>query len=214
MRDVTFTFTLQLLPKFPVSEYKLIEMNEEPTWDENDTKEVWGPEATIGGCGNQGCNSYIEACAFAPDGGKPIAVTGQYDSAYAVGYGTWQGIRPMGDGFCQTFHQQSHNTPRNVKIKISYHPADKHLMSNPVKLQEVDAGDVPVTQLAYGRIYVAYFNNKQQSYRLRLTMFTGEPWEATPELQVPQTDALKIRKSDKSANKELSLIIETDWYLK
>jgi hypothetical protein len=42
-------------------------------------------------------------------------------------------------------------------------------------------------------------------------MFTGEPWAATPELQVPPTDALKIRESDKSNDKELSLVIQPAW---
>lgn len=212
MLDVTYKFTLQLLPKFPVTEYEFVELNEEPTVDKNNIQEKWGDDYIVSTCGSKsGCNSWMVACAFAPPGSQAVQVIDRYDSAQQAGFGTWEWIKVNGESICENFHQQSHTTPRNIRIKISYYPPDKHLVANDVKLQEVQAADVPATKLAYGTLYVAYFNNKKKSFRLRLKMFTGEYWEATPLDQWPRTDDLKIRDSDKSDDKEFSLVIQPGW---
>jgi hypothetical protein len=213
-RTASYNFTLQLLPKHPISKYSLIEMNEEPTVDRNIVGRVWGPISQIPGCGHDGCNSGELVCANAPAGAEPIGVVSTYDSLNSA-YGEFVGSATVtATTVCQGFHQHR-PASRDVKIEISYYPPDTKLIANDVFLHEVSPEDSaknpisPATGLGFENLYVAYFSNKMKSFRLAMMLFTGEPLSSTPEKT--SSPLLDVKRADESKVKEVTVQIKPPW---
>jgi hypothetical protein len=213
-RPAIYTFTLQLLPKHPITKYSLIELNAEPTVDRNVVSRTWGAISQVPGCGHDDCNSGQLVCADVPVGGEPIGIVDHYDDLMSA-WGEFVGppiITPT--SVCQAFHQHR-PASRNVKIEISYYPPDTKLVANDVRFQEVSADDSaakpipPATELGFDQLYVAYFNKKMQSFRLGMTLFTGEPLGSTPS-QI-SSPLLQVSKMDQSKDREITIQIKPPW---
>jgi hypothetical protein len=213
-RPAVYNFTLQLLPKHPVSRYSLIEMNEEPSVDRNVVKTDWSEIVLVPGCGSDGCNSGQPICADVPAGAEPIGVVDHYDSLLNA-WGEFVGPPYIAGGtICQNFHQHR-PAARNVKIKISYYPADTNLIAEDVRFQEVSVEDTaksPIpsaTELGFDRLYVAYFSKKMKSFRLGMTLFTGEPLGATKEKA--SSPLLELSTAIETNIKEITIEIKPPW---
>ena len=213
-RAATYKFTLQLLPKHPVSRYSLIEMDEDTSVDRNVVKTDWSEIVYVPGCGGDGCNSGHPICADVPAGAEPIGVVDHYDSLLNE-WGEFVGAPYITGGtICQNFHQHR-PAPRNVKIKISYYPADTTKIANDVQLHEVSVDDtakapIPAaTELGFDRLYVAYFSNKMKTYRLGMMLFSGEPLGATP--QKTSSPLLEVSEGDQTKSKEITIMIKPPW---
>jgi hypothetical protein len=206
-----FPVTLQLLPKHPVQKYSLIALDEEPAVDKNAVLEVWGAIVQVPGCGNHDCNTNMPVCADAPLGSEIITDVDHYDQLLGA-WGSFLGdFSKVGERFCRTFHSQ-HSDSRNVQIKISYHPATSTLVPIDVRLYIVSPDETashplpPVSQLAFGESYIAYFDKQMKSFRFAATLFTGETLSASS--AAPAPPELILRRSMDAANKEMAVEIK------
>jgi hypothetical protein len=214
-RTAPYVFTLQLLPKHPVTKYSLIEMNAEPTVDKNNVQTKWGETVTVRSCGSHGCNSSQPICADVPVGAEPIGVVLTEDSlGNAWGEFNPNSVTIAAGTICEWFHQHRPDD-RNVRIKVSYYPPDSTLVANDVQFHEVSVEDsaakpvAPATELAFDRLYVAYFNKKMQSFRLAMILFTGEPLGSTPEKT--SSPLLEVSKLDLSKDREITVQLKEPW---
>jgi hypothetical protein len=211
-RTASYHVTLQLLPRHPIAKYSLIEMTEVPTVNKAaPPQSKWGDTVQVPGCGHDGCNDTFWACADVPAGAEPIAVVDHYDDV--ASYGEFTGLlKPTPGGICELYHQHRPMS-RNIRIKVSYYPPDTALIPKDVELHPVSAEDsaqqpvAPAKELAFDQLYVAYFSNSMKSFRLAMTLFTGEPLGSTPE----KTSApiLDVKRSDQTTAKEITIQVKS-----
>lgn len=187
-RTATLRTTIELFPINAVT-YRLTEWTSVPTVDLNNPQVQPGPDVTIAGCGNSGCNTYHPHCVGAPPGAQPIDAINHRDSF--AGWGGWGGASVQGTQVCATYWQHSHNRARNVGFDIRYYPAITVTQPIAVALRKLDVAQDPKmsstpatgpSAVEIGRTYSADFSPRFASYELVVRMFTGETTVATPAL--------------------------------
>ena len=134
-RDAQFSFKLELFPKYPIT-YRLTEFYHEKVVDQTRTEVVRGPDHSVPGCGNSGCNLYYRFCVDVPEG-EPIKPVNFRDSF--SGWGGWYDpkieARPQHSSVCATYHQHSHNQTRNVGFDVEFYPLKPTVRTRDLRLR-------------------------------------------------------------------------------
>jgi hypothetical protein len=208
-RYAAYTFSIELLPKYPVT-YSAIEYHRETAPDAAQTLVQKGPIYTIPGCGNEGCNQYYQICTDVPAGAEPIQIVERYDS---FTLGRWSGMgndRKTATGMCTTFWQHSHNVTRNVSIDVSYHPAVSVITKREIPLVALSQDPTPPGTLRIGKTYSAQFSRDMQSFDIVLKSFTGEEFAFTPSKAVDGPFKIGAQE-DKTDFKRVVLSLVLPW---
>lgn len=206
-RDADLTTMLELFPVRALT-YKLIEWRSVPTVNSGRLEIQKGPDATVKGCGDSGCNEYHPQCVAVPSGGVPVDYINLRDSF--AGWGGWGPSRVEGTQVCATYWQHSHNQTRNVGFDARYYPQELVRTAVPITLTKIDTATAPpptnpgVAQngtasndIELGSTYNALFSNQYASYDLVVIPFTGESIVVTPGLP-PKSSLVKVTKLEES----------------
>lgn len=193
-RNATLASKLELFPINAVT-YSLIEWRAVPTVSRNRLEVQKGPDMTVSGCGNDGCNAYHPQCVGVPAGAVPVDYINARDSF--SGWGGWGASRVEGTQVCATYWQHSHNVTRNVGFDARYYPVDLVRTAVPVPLVKIEYASPPVTpppsavagtmaigamgnEAELGGTYSGFFSDQYASYDLVVKPFTGETIISTP----------------------------------
>ena len=188
-RTALFPFTIQLLPKHPITKYSLIARNAIPGVNRDVTLIAKGDDVIVPAVPH-GSNAWAEVCARTPGlVGEAFEFKSASDSPPGNYFGSFIGQPAPKSNveICQTYHTQC-ECLHTVSLTINYHPPMEAYVRKDVRFQALDPDDkaekptVDADKLEFGRMYIAYFDNDERSFTLAMEQFNGEPIFATGRL--------------------------------